>query len=66
MILKRLDAIVHMCGATIRRKLPIEGAWSKKSVVQAMEFLSQKQQKIERIFFKKLEPEIKATVKMCC
>jgi len=57
---KDFDAIVLCGGATIRRKLPIEGA-DLKGVVQAMEFLSQNNKRVDGI--KKLEPEIKATGK---
>ncbi|GAB5475726.1 MAG: glutamate synthase subunit beta [Maribacter sp.] len=54
------DAVVLSGGATIRRKLPIEGA-DLNGVVQAMDFLSQNNRRVDGVTnFKK---EIKATDK---
>ena len=54
------DAIVLSGGATIRRKLPIEGA-DLKGVVQAMDFLGQNNRRVDGI--NDLGEEIKATGK---
>ncbi|MEO1012589.1 MAG: glutamate synthase subunit beta [Bacteroidota bacterium] len=54
------DAIVLCGGATVRRKLPIEGA-DLKGVVQAMDFLPQNNRRVDGI--KKFENEILATAK---
>jgi glutamate synthase (NADPH/NADH) small chain len=57
---KDFDAVVLCGGATIRRKLPIEGA-DLKGVVQAMDFLAQNNRRVDGI--KDLGEEIKATGK---
>jgi len=54
------DAIVLCGGATIRRNLPIEGA-ELKGVVQAMDFLSQNNRRVDGV--KEFEGEILATDK---
>lgn len=54
------DAIVLSGGATVRRNLPIEGS-DLKGVVQAMDFLSQNNKRVDGI--KNLGEEIKATNK---
>ena len=54
------DAIVLSGGATIRRNLPIEGA-DLDGVVQAMDFLSQNNRRVDGV--KDLGKEIKATDK---
>ena len=54
------DAIVLSGGATVRRKLPIEGS-NLKGVVQAMDFLGQNNKRVDGI--KELGKEIKATDK---
>ncbi|MGB5821497.1 MAG: glutamate synthase subunit beta [Saonia sp.] len=54
------DALVLCGGATVRRNLPIEGA-DLKGVVQAMDFLSQNNKRVDGI--KDLGKEIKATDK---
>ncbi len=54
------DAIVLTGGATIRRRLPIEGA-DLKGVVQAMDFLGQNNRRVDGI--KELGEEIMATGK---
>jgi len=57
---KDFDAIVLSGGATVRRKLPIKGA-DLKGVVQAMDFLSQNNKRVDGV--KELGEEIKATDK---
>lgn len=57
---EEFDAIVLTGGATIRRKLPIEGA-DLKGVVQAMDFLGQNNRRVDGV--KELGEEIKATGK---
>ncbi|MBT2162069.1 glutamate synthase subunit beta [Zobellia barbeyronii] len=54
------DAVVLSGGATIRRKLPIEGA-DLKGVVQAMDFLPQNNRRVDGV--KSFENEILATGK---
>ncbi|SDM05287.1 glutamate synthase subunit beta [Kriegella aquimaris] len=54
------DAVVLTGGATVRRNLPIKGA-DLKGVVQAMDFLSQNNRRVDGI--KDLGEEIKATDK---
>jgi len=54
------DAIVLCGGATIRRKLPIEGS-DLKGVVQAMDFLPQNNRRVDGV--KKFDEEILATDK---
>ncbi len=56
----KFDAIVLCGGATVRRNLPIEGS-DLKGVVQAMDFLSQNNRRVDGI--KDLGEEIKATNK---
>lgn len=57
---EEFDAIVLTGGATIRRKLPIEGA-DLNGVVQAMDFLGQNNRRVDGV--KELGEEIKATGK---
>ncbi|WP_405383968.1 glutamate synthase subunit beta [Maribacter sp. LLG6340-A2] len=57
---KEFDAVILSGGATVRRNLPIEGA-DLKGVVQAMDFLSQNNKRVDGI--KDLGEEIKATDK---
>lgn len=57
---KDFDSVVLCGGATIRRKLPIEGA-DLKGVVQAMDFLPQNNRRVDGV--KKFENEILATDK---
>ncbi len=57
---REFDAIVLSGGATVRRKLPIEGS-ELKGVVQAMDFLGQNNKRVDGI--KLLGAEIKATDK---
>ena len=54
------DAVVLCTGATVRRELPVEGA-NLKGVVQAMDFLSQNNRRVDQI--KDLGEEILATGK---
>ncbi|MDB2606938.1 glutamate synthase subunit beta [Zobellia sp.] len=57
---KDFDALVLSGGATVRRKLPIEGA-DLKGVVQAMDFLPQNNRRVDGV--KTFENEIMATGK---
>lgn len=54
------DAVVLTGGATVRRKLPIEGA-DLNGVVQAMDFLAQNNRRVDGV--KDFKEEIKATDK---
>ncbi|TVZ15390.1 glutamate synthase subunit beta [Maribacter sp. MAR_2009_72] len=57
---QEFDAVILSGGATVRRNLPIEGA-DLKGVVQAMDFLSQNNKRVDGI--QDLGEEIKATDK---
>ena len=59
-LMTEFDAIVLCGGATVRRTLPIEGA-ELKGVVQAMDFLSQNNRRVDGLKFE--GEEIKATDK---
>lgn len=57
---QQFDAVVLSGGATVRRNLPIEGS-DLKGVIQAMDFLSQNNKRVDGV--KDLGKEIKATSK---